>query len=395
MNYESWISFRYLTANSQERFISLISVISILGVAIGVAALIIVLGVMTGFDNDLRDKIVGTNSNILIEKEDGIKDAARLREALSSIKGVNATSEYIIGRVFLQYGNRVMNLALRGIVPDGEVKVTKVKQYLVEGTLEVKDNGVLIGRELSFYLGLGVGDTITVISPAIKKWSHQLKIVGIFNSGMYDYDMNLLLVNISQAQQIFSLPPELVSGISVKLDNIYQANAIKHEIQDKIGYQYIVRTWMEVNRNFFAALQLEKITMFIILSLIVLVASFNIVSTLIVIVTGKVKDIGILKTLGVSNGSIRRIFTLEGLSIGLVGTLIGLVTGVTLCLLLKKYQFIKLPQEVYYIDRLPVILQWQDITLIVVSAIIISFLSTIYPANKAARLEPVEALRYE
>lgn len=395
MNYESWISFRYLTANTKERFISLISVISILGVAIGVAALIIVLGVMTGFDNDLRDKIVGTNSNILIEKEDGIKDAARLREEFSSIKGVNATSEYINGRVFLQYGNRVMNLALRGIVPAGEVKVTKIKQYLVEGTLEVKDNGVLIGKELSLYLGLGVGDTITVISPALKKWSHSLKIVGIFNSGMYDYDMNLLLVNISQAQQIFSLPSDLVSGISVKLDDIYQANAVKHAIQEKIGYQYIVRTWMEVNRNFFAALQLEKITMFIILSLIVLVASFNIVSTLIVIVTGKVKDIGILKALGASNGSIRRIFTLEGLFIGLVGTLIGLVTGVTLCLLLKKYQFIKLPQEVYYIDRLPVILQWQDIALIVVSAIIISFLSTIYPANQAARLEPVEALRYE
>jgi lipoprotein-releasing system permease protein len=395
MGYESWISFRYLTANNKERFISLISVISILGVAIGVAALIIVLGVMTGFDVDLRDKIIGTNSNILVEKEDGIKNADKLREEISLIKGIGATSEYINGRVFLQYGNRVMNLAMRGINPAEEVKVTKVKEYLVEGTLDLKDNGVLIGRELAYYLGLSVGDNLTVISPAVKKWSHQLKIAGIFSSGMYDYDMNLLLVNVSQAQQIFSLPADLVTGISVKLDNIYQAGEIKRQIQDKISYQYVVRTWMETNRNFFAALKLEKITMFIILSLIVLVASFNIVSTLIVIVTGKVKDIGILKALGVSNASIRRIFTLQGLFIGLVGTLLGLVSGVTLCLLLQKYQFIKLPQEVYYIDRLPVILQWQDIGLIVVCAVIISFLSTIYPASKAARLEPVEALRYE
>jgi len=395
MGFESWISFRYLTAANRERFISLISLISILGVAIGVAALIIVIGVMTGFDTDLRDKIIGTNSNILIEREDGIKDAPVLQQELSAIKGVKATTQYINGRVFLQYGNRVMNLALRGIDPDAETRVTKVKDYLVEGSLDLKDNGVLIGRELSYYLGLGVGDTITVISPSLKKWSHQLKITGIFNSGMYDYDMNLLFVSIPQAQTIFSLPSDLVSGISIKLDNIYVANQIKRQIQDKIGFQYIVRTWMEVNRNFFAALKLEKITMFIILSLIVLVASFNIISTLIVIVTGKVKDIGILKSLGATNQSIRRIFTLQGLFIGFTGTVIGLVGGVTLCLLLKKYQFIKLPQEVYYIDRLPVILQWQDIGLIVLSAMIISFLSTIYPANKAARLEPVEALRYE
>jgi lipoprotein-releasing system permease protein len=179
------------------------------------------------------------------------------------------------------------------------------------------------------------------------------------------------------------------------LDNIYRANEIKRRIQDKIGFSYVVRTWMEVNRNFFAALQLEKITMFIILSLIVLVASFNIISTLIVIVSGKVKDIGILKALGASNASIRKIFTLQGFLIGFIGTLIGVVIGVSLCLLLKKYQFVKIPQEVYYIDRLPVILQWQDISLIVLSAIIISFLSTIYPANKAANLKPVDALRYE
>jgi len=396
MGYESWISLRYLTAANRERFISLISLISITGVAIGVAALIIVLAVMTGFDVDLKDKIMGTNSNISIEREDGIRNAAEVQKTISAIKGVRATSEYINGRVFLQIGtNRVMNVALRGIDPAAEEKVTKIKQYLVEGNMNLQDNEVLIGRELSYYLGLNVGDPVMVISPSLKKWTHELKVGGIFNSGMYDYDMNLLLVNVAQGQQLFSLDPGTVSGISVKLDNIYQANEIKHKIQDKIGFSYVTRTWMEANRNFFAALKLEKITMFIILSLIVLVASFNIVSTLIVIVTGKIKDIGILKALGASNASIRRIFTLQGFLIGFIGTLIGLVLGVSLCLILKKYQFIKLPQEIYYLDRLPVILQWQDISLIILSAIIISFLATIYPANKAAGLEPVDALRYE
>lgn len=397
MGYETWISFRYLTAGSRERFISLISLISILGVAIGVAALIIVLGVMTGFDVDLRDKIIGANSNILVEKETGIKEPQKLKAELAGIKGIAATSEYINGRVFLQYGNnRVMILALRGVNPATESSVTSVDKYLVEGSLaDLKGNGVLIGRELSYYLGVGVGDTITIVSPWLKKWSHELVVCGIFNSGMYDYDMNLLFVDIPKAQEIFGFNSDTVTGVAVKLNDIYQAREIKTQIYDKIGFEYIVRTWMEVNRNFFAALKLEKLAMFIILSLIVLVAAFNIISTLIVVVTGKVKDIGILKALGATNGSIRKIFTLQGLYIGVTGTLLGAVTGVALSLLLKRYQFIKLPQEIYYLDHLPVILQWQDICLIVFSAIAISFLSTIYPANKAARLLPVEALRYE
>ncbi len=393
MNYTFWISTRYLTARNKESFISLISTISVLGVAIGVMALIVVLAVMTGFDNDLKDKIIGTNAHILIEKADGINDYPRIKETLSKIKGVANSAPYVNGRLFLLEGNRFLTLAVRGINSAEEQNVTKIKEYMVAGSLNLSGNDVLIGRELSNYLGLGVGETISLVYPT-QKAAHQFKVRGIFNSGMYDYDMNLIFVDIKEAQNIFGLK-DVITGVALKLEDIYKADTVKGEIFKNLGFSYITRTWMEVNRNFFAALRLEKVTMFIILTLIVLVASFNIISTLIVIVTSKVKDIGILKSIGVSSRGIKKIFTLEGLAIGISGTFLGVVSGVALCLLLKKYQFIQLPQEIYYINRLPVSLQWQDIGVIVAAAILISFLSTIYPASKAAKLNPVEALRYE
>lgn len=383
-----------MTARNKESFISLISIISILGIAIGVMALIVVLSVMTGFDNDLKDKIIGTNAHMLIEKADGINDYALIKDSINQIKGVKNSAPYVNGRVFIQQDNRIITVAIRGISWAEEEKVTKIKDYLVAGSLDLSGNQVLIGRELANYLGISIGDEISLVYPT-QKASHQLKVKGIFNSGMYDYDMNLIFVDIKEAQNIFGLGKDVISGVALKLQDIYKAEIVKQEIFKILGFNYIVRTWMEINRNFFAALRLEKITMFIILTLIVLVASFNIISTLIVIVTSKVKDIGILKSIGISSKGIKRIFTIEGLSIGIAGTFLGVLSGIALCLLLKKYQFIQLPQEIYYINRLPVALQWQDIAVIVFAALLISFLSTIYPANKAAKLNPVEALRYE
>ncbi len=394
MNYTFWISLRYLTSRNKESFISLISIISVLGVAIGVMALIVVLAVMTGFDNDLKDKIIGTNAHVLVEKDDGINDYAKLKESLIKIPGVKASAPYINGRVFIQQDSRIMTVALRGIDAKEEQAVTKIKDYLVEGSLDLSANEVVIGREFANYLGKTVGDTISLIYPT-QKAARQLKIKGIFNSGMYDYDMSLIFVNIKEAQNIFGLKNDVISGIELKLDNIYKADSVKEEIFKTLGFSFMVRTWTEINRNFFAALRLEKITMFIILTLIVLVASFNIISTLIVIVKSKVKDIGILKAIGVSSRGIKKIFIFEGLSIGLSGTILGVASGIGLCLLLKKYQFIQLPPEIYYVNRLPVALEWRDISLIVAAAILISFLSTIYPASKAAKLSPVDALRYE
>lgn len=399
MGYEAWIAMRYLTAK-KEPFLAVINFVAVAGVAIGVAALIVVIAVMTGFDNDLRDKIIGTNAHLTVEKEIGISNFRAVQQEVAKVGGVVATAPYVQGPLFIEYDGQSRGVMGRGIDPVAEPTVTKTKQYLKEGSLdELDDNGIIIGSELAVYLGKNLGNTITIIAPASglsgEKWRHDLKIVGIFNSGMYDYDMNLVLMNIPKAQEIFKMPQGAVGGIAIKIKNVYEAPAIKKALYKALGYSYFVKTWIDSNKNFFAALKLEKFAMFIILTLIVLVASFNIVSTLIVTVTTKIKDIGILKAIGTPRKAIEHIFILKGLSIGFLGTFWGCVGGIGLSLILRKYQFIKLPQDIYYIDRLPVVLEAGDLLTIAGAAILISLLATIYPARKAGALEPVEALRYE
>ena len=392
-NIECWISWRYLVSKRKEKFISLISLISILGIAIGVMALIVVLGVMSGFDQDLKEKIVGSIAPVSIERDMSMLEYNNLLSKVGKIKDVKASSPYLAGQVFLTVKGQIVNLNLRGIDQNKETNVTNIVKYIVKGNLDLKDQGIVIGRELANYLGLGIGDEV-VVTAAFSNTPHFLKIKGIFNSGMYDYDLNLVLVDLKQAQSIFSFSG--ISGVSLKIDNLYKATKVKSELQKQISPIYFVRTWIDVNKNFFAALRLEKITMFIILTLIVLVASFNIISTLIVLVVDKTKDIGILKSLGLTRKSIRKIFTFEGIFIGIMGIILGFGGGILISHLLKKYQFIKLPADIYYLDHLPVTIRiWPDIILVVVCAFLISLISTIYPANKAARFDPAQSLRYE
>ena len=396
MKLELKLSWRYLATKRKEKFISLISVISIMGIAIGVTALIVVLAVMTGFDRDLRDKIVGNYSHITLSGFKGISssDYNELAKTISGTAHVNGVSPYLQGQVLLKEGNRFFAVGIKGIDPATEPHVTKISKYLIAGNInDLSQDGLIIGRELAMYLGARVDSTVTLISPLGKQYI--MKVSGIFNSGMYDYDMNLVFTNLKGAQVILGLPDQ-ISAVSIKLDDLYLANNVRDKLSASLGPDYILKTWTEANANFFAALKLEKLTMFIILTLIILVAAFNIASTLIVMVVEKTKDIGVLKALGMSSKGIRKVFIYQGLIIGLLGTLFGALGGVTLCVLLKKYQFVKLPQDIYYIDHLPVsIALWPDVVLIVFAAMIITLVSTIYPAVRASKLEPVEALRYE
>jgi lipoprotein-releasing system permease protein len=364
-----------------------------MGVAVGVTALIVVLAVMSGFDNDLREKIVGTNSHIIIEKEGGISDYNGLVNEVNKIPHVKASSPFLNGQALIRRKEQVLGVILRGIDPVREKGVTNIQKYLESGTLELKKNAVMIGKELSLRLGLDIGDTISLISAADPK-PKDFKIEGIFNSGMFEYDMNLVFTNLETAQSFYATG-NVAGGIGVKVDDVNRADRIKKDVQEKIGFDYWVRSWSELNKNLFSALKLEKIVMFIILALIVVVACFNIASGLIMMVMEKTKDIGILKSIGADNRSIKKIFMLDGFLIGFCGTFIGAIGGFGLCYLLKTYQFIKLPKDIYYIDRLPVNLELSDSMAVIAAAILISLLSTLYPSWQAAKMEPVEALRYE
>ncbi|MEK7849614.1 MAG: lipoprotein-releasing ABC transporter permease subunit [Candidatus Omnitrophota bacterium] len=393
MNFEFFIAKRYFLNLQKERFISIISLISCLGVSIGVMALIVVIAVMTGFDNDLKDKIIGSNPQVIVHSEEGIADFTALSQKIRSVKKVEVVAPYVSGQAFLYYKDKVLNLNIKGIDPAIEESVTRIKDYLKEGRLVLPRGSVVLGQELAAALGIKKGDECVLSSPVLGL-NTTFKVSGIFHTGMYDYDLNFAFLNISDAQEFFGVG-HLITQAGIKLGDPYDAPRVKKELQKILPAGLHIRTWMEINKNFFAALALEKLAMFVILTLIVLVACFNIISTLIVMVVEKTKDIGILKAIGTPQKVIRNIFRWGGLIIGFTGTFFGIISGVILCLLLKKYQFIQLPQDIYYIDRLPVSLRWQDIAFIAGSAFLITFLATLYPASKAARLNPVDALRYE
>ncbi len=414
MSYEMFIGLRYLRAKRKQTFVSLITLISIAGVMVGVTALIVVIAVMNGFKEDLRDKILGVTSHVVISRFDGnISKYQEVRAKVGEVSGVNAATPFIYTQVMISSRKAISGAVLRGIEPKTASKVINLPKNLRTGSLEELEAenkpegmrstpGIILGNELARNIGASRGEPVTVISPLGRLTplgrvprSQTFRVAGIFDSGMYEYDSTIAYVSLWAAQRFLGIG-DRVTGIEVRVDDIYEADRVARAIGKALGgYPYWSRDWMRMNKNLFSALKLEKIVMFIILTLIILVAAFNIVGTLIMVVIEKTRDIAILKSMGATRRSIMKIFLIEGAVIGLVGTLLGLLGGYTLCTLLATYKFIELPSDVYYISTLPVKMNPLDVALIALAAIVITLAASVYPAWQASRFDPAEAIRYE
>ncbi|MBU4185626.1 MAG: lipoprotein-releasing ABC transporter permease subunit [Proteobacteria bacterium] len=410
MSFEFFIGSRYLRTKQKQTFISLITILSIAGVTVGVMALIVVIAVMAGFESDLRSRILGVESHIVIMRNSGpFSDYRNILEHVENTDGVEAATPFINTQIMLRSSLSVSGAVLRGIDPDSADRVIKnldkvslknLKETDQRESTSISMPAIILGKQLAKNLGVMHGDPVYLISPKgmVSPIGHiptmkQFKVAGLFESGMYEYDRSLAYIHIKDAQKILRMG-DSVNGIEVRVNDIYNAGNIAGKIVKGLGFQYWARDWMQMNQNLFSALKLEKTVMFIILALIVLVAALNIASTLIMMVMEKTKDIAILKTMGATDKSIRKIFVFKGIVIGSIGTILGVCLGFILCTVLKYYQFIELPGDVYYITTLPVKLELLDVVMIASATMAISFLATLYPARQASKLDPVEAIRY-
>ena len=403
MLYELWIAARFLRARSKQRIISVIALISVIGIAVGVTVLIVVISVMSGFDRYLEDKMIGTQAHLIVAMPSLTSNAVDVMKRIKQLPDVADVAPFISGDGLINESGSLINVQMRGIDPQLEPKVTKIREYLKEGDLKLGDNDIIIGEELARRLFLKVGDSLELISPS-SLTSSRFRIKGIFNTGMYLYDSGLLMASLKGAQDFFGTSTA-IRGISVKTDNIYKVEKVKNSISKVLSPKNLfeIRTWVDLNRNFLSALKLEKLVMFIVVIMTTVVAAFGIVSTLIMSAMEKTKDIGILRAVGSRVNSVLMIFLFQGLGIGSLGILFGLIGGVSLAGSLNKIiDFISrvigrslIPKDIYYFDRLPIYFNVKDLAAIVVCAFIITLLASIYPAYYASRLKPTEALRYE
>ncbi|MBS1238005.1 MAG: lolC [Deltaproteobacteria bacterium] len=405
--YQIFVALRYLKSKKKHKGVSFNTAISIGGVALGVMALLVVLSVMSGFHEDLQKKILGVNAHLVVLNFRGTLDNyGTVIDKIKAEKEVVSTSPFVLGQVMVSFGSKGQGVYLRGVDPELEEKTTDIAKHIKEGTINDLNTqgglpGIILGKELALRLGVVRNDTITILSPTgeigplgMLPKIKSFRVVGIFEVGMFEYDSNLVVTGLKPAQEFLGLKGD-VTGLEVRISDIYKAADVRARVQQVLGSPYHVRDWMQMNKNLFSALKLEKFAMFVILVLIILVASFNIVSTLIMNVIEKQREIAILKTMGATNRGIMAIFIFQGFIIGLIGTAIGLTGGYTLSYILNTYEIIKLPPDIYYLSHLPVKMKLSDFVTVSVSAILISFLSTIYPAWQAAKLNPVEPLRYE
>ena len=410
MSFEYFVGGRYLRSKHKQAFISFITFLSMAGVTVGVMALIMVIAVMSGAESYFTSQILGVESHIIIRRHGGtIADYEGVIRQVKSEAGVVSAAPFVYSQVMLRSASGISGAVLRGIAPKaagspikGYDKESLIKKIRPQATAEsgVLPPGIILGKELAMTIGAVEGEMIYLISPKgmMSPIGHmptmkRFEVTGIFESGFYEYDASLAFIHLETAQQLMKIG-DSVSGIGVRVDDIYRADKISQTILADLEFPYWTMDWMQMNRNFFSALKLEKKAMFVILTLIIMVAAFNIASTLIMMVMGKTKDIAILKAMGATDRSIWKIFVFKGTVIGLIGTVSGVVLGVLGCVLLKYYKFIELPGDVYYFTSLPVQLEFLDVFIIISAALAICFISTLYPAYKASKLNPVEALRY-
>ena len=407
MSFEFFIGRRYLRARRKNAFISLITLLSTAGVALGVMVMIVVIAVMSGAESELRQRMLGVSSHLLIMRHSApFSNYEKILNQIRTTPGVTAATPYIYAQAMLRTSSGISGAILRGIDPKTAGKVIKTlnNKNLKELSQDISDPktmaSIILGKELAANLKVKKGGLIFLTVPQAGSDSKsripamkRFKVAGIYQSGLYEYDKSLAYISLEKAQKIIGIS-DIITGIEVNVKDIYKAGNIGNKIISNLGFSYIAQDWMQMNHNIFSALKLQKTVMFIILVLIILVAAFNIASALIMMVMEKTRDIAILKAMGATNQSIRKIFVYKGMVIGSIGTFLGMFSGFLLCFIIKKYKFIKLPPDVYFFPSLPISLEITDVVIIAASTMFICFLSTLYPSNKAARLNPVDALRY-
>jgi len=406
MSFELFVAKRYLTARRKQAFISVITFISALGITIGVMALIIAIALITGFQNDVQEKILGSTSHIMVRNysEGGLRDYNHLMNRIMAIDGIISASPVIFETVLLSGAIKNDGAMLRGIDFDLEKESSPWLQDLEMGNIPVpgaKRDGILIGRDLAFSIGARVGATIDVLTTAPRlsplgalPKRKRFLVTGLFQTGLYEFDSKAVLISLEAAQKMFNLE-DRINIIHVRIEDIFEAPKVAEKIKEFLPPDTWAITWMELNKSLFSALKLEKQLMFFTITLIVVVAALNIIATLILMVMEKTRDIGILIAMGANSGSIRKIFFLQGAMIGIIGTGLGTVLGLIWCWLANTFQLIKVPQDIYQIPFVPFRIQPLDLLMIVGVTLLVSLLSTLFPSHRASRVDPVDALKYE